>query len=101
MYRLALALGVWDVEAWLDEMSATQLGRWLEYMSLEPFGEISAESRAARLSALLANIWRPKNSQPVTPRQFMPAQYVGQARPARSNWQEAKLWAMLHNARRK
>ena len=37
-HRLAMKLGVWDVEGMLAAMSARQLLRWRAYELLEPWG---------------------------------------------------------------
>lgn len=37
-YRLALALGLWDVDAMLEKMSPETFLEWKAYEYLEPFG---------------------------------------------------------------
>lgn len=51
-----------------------QLGLWIQYYRLEPFGEERSDYRVGTLTALTANINRdPKqHAQPFTPYDFMP-----------------------------
>lgn len=39
VYRLALELGVWNVEEWKKEISLDQLKKWLAFYRLEPWGQ--------------------------------------------------------------
>ena len=38
-YRLALELGIWDVEAFKKQISRRQLRRWLAFYLIEPWGQ--------------------------------------------------------------
>lgn len=51
-YRLALAMGVLDVDAMLASMPSSMLAEWRAFEMLEPFGHPAAESR--HVSACLA-----------------------------------------------
>lgn len=71
MFRLALALGytVAELEA---RLGAHELGEWIAYSRLEPFGQWRADRPVAILSALMANINRdPKKSKSYEPDDFM------------------------------
>ncbi len=50
----------------LSEISATQLGDWMNYAQLEPFGEMRADWRQQMICAVVANGYRdPKKTQPL------------------------------------
>lgn len=56
LYRLALELGIWDVEqtdrSLKNQISAEQLKRWIAYYRVEPFGQ--AWRRSARAAITIA-----------------------------------------------
>jgi hypothetical protein len=52
LYRLALELGIWDVEGWKKEITLEQVKRWLAFYRLEPFGD--EWRRTARLAMTVA-----------------------------------------------
>lgn len=54
-YRLALALGIWDVEAMLRDMSGAQLRGWMEFAQADPFGDERADLRSAIIAMTVAN----------------------------------------------
>lgn len=39
VYRLALAMHIWNVEAWLKDISLEQLKRWYAFYNREPWGD--------------------------------------------------------------
>jgi len=58
-YRLALALGRWDVEGLLEQMPSNLLTRWLAYDELEPISVgRHVDMGTGILGSLLANIHR-------------------------------------------
>ena len=110
-YRLALALGIWDVTGWLDVMPASQLTLWEAYAAVEPFGDVMDDLRMARLMALTANINRDtrRQTRPYSPVDFMlsPSPSTssgtgsGYGRLSRSEEavrQDMLTWALAHNA---
>lgn len=46
-HRLAMALGIWDVEGMLRDMPYGQFMDWVEYHCIEPWGEERADLRSA------------------------------------------------------
>ena len=78
LYRLALALGIWDVERLAEEMSVDQLYGWLAYYHLEPWGD--EYLRWARTQAMLRNAHfkgpkaKPYDYMPVAKREQTPEQ---------------------------
>lgn len=42
-------------------MSSYEFSQWMADYSLEPWGEVRADMRAAVIAVTLANIWRPKD----------------------------------------
>jgi hypothetical protein len=56
----------------LNRMTAKELGEWMSYYKLNPFGERRADVRQAITSCVIANANRGKNQAPFTVEQFMP-----------------------------
>lgn len=56
----------------LRSIDAAELTEWQVYARLEPWDETRADLRAGILASVIANIWRGKDAQPLTPRDFMP-----------------------------
>lgn len=52
MFRLALQLGVWDVDALADSMTLDTFREWMAFYSVEPFGD--EWRRTARLASVVA-----------------------------------------------
>jgi len=78
LYRLALKLGIWDVERLADEMPVDQLYGWLAYYHLEPWGDeylrwaqSHAQFRNAHFKGPRA---KPHDYMPVEKRQQTPEQ---------------------------
>jgi hypothetical protein len=81
-FRLALALGVWDVDAMLDDMPGDLLYEWLAYYQIDPFGNERGDLQSAMIVSALANIHRDPKTQrkPYQPGDFMP-QFDSQPSP--------------------
>lgn len=71
-HRLALELGIWDVDGMLEAMPARQLNRWLAYYSLEPFGAVRGDIQAGVIASTVANVHRGKTQTAFTPNDFLP-----------------------------
>lgn len=58
-----------DVDAFLSELTAAQLAEWEAFYALEPWGELRADLRAAKLVAAIFNcaLGRTKNTPTITP----------------------------------
>ena len=56
----------------LQRVSSRELGEWMAYERIEPFGETRADLRVGMLTSLTANINRKKGATPFTPQDFMP-----------------------------
>jgi hypothetical protein len=75
LYRLALKLGIWNVEdpgGLADKMSWQQLERWMAVFLLEPWGD--EWLRDAVLMSQNYNVNRPKGKAALSPYEFMPVQ---------------------------
>ena len=72
LYRLALQLGIWDVEGLAEAMSVDQLYGWMAAFQLMPFGD--EWLRDAVRMAQMYNSHRPKNAKALTPEDFLPVQ---------------------------
>lgn len=70
LYRLALKLGQWDVDALAEEMSVDQLYKWMGFYQLEPWGD--EWLRSAMQMAQFRNAYRGKNSPAKKTEDFMP-----------------------------
>jgi hypothetical protein len=64
LYRLALHLGYPHPDHLLQCLTAKQLSGWLNYHSIEPFGEYRSELRHGQTMALTANINRDSEKHP-------------------------------------
>lgn len=67
-------MGIWNVEAWKQEITVGQLRKWLAYYMLEPFGQ--PWLRAGRLSTLVRNALGEKYD-PVNELRFLPTYREG------------------------
>lgn len=83
MHRLALALGktVHEIET---TMSAREFFDWMDFYSVEPFGDQRADIRSGVVAATIANVYRGKGKKPFGPSDFMlfadqPAEDSGRA----------------------
>lgn len=75
LYRLALQLGIWNVEdpgGLADSMSVDQLYGWMAAYQLMPWGD--EWLRDAVLMAQQFNAHRPKGKKALTPFDFMPVE---------------------------
>ena len=70
LYRLALKLGIWDVERLADEMSVDQLYGWMGYYLLEPWGDEWLRDAVAIAQRYNAN--RGKRQPVKKPGEFLP-----------------------------
>lgn len=48
-------------------MSAVEFDEWIAFDELEPIGDRRADVLTGVLGALIGNLWRSKDSQPLTP----------------------------------
>lgn len=71
LYRLALRLGIWDVEALAEAMSVDQLYGWMGYYQLEPWGD--EWLRSAMSLSQFQNAHRGKKKA-LPPDHFMPVE---------------------------
>lgn len=72
-YRLALAFHRWDVDDFLEEISAEQFDRWRIFAGIEPFGAFADDQRHGMQMAMTANINRDgrKKKEPFAAVDFM------------------------------
>lgn len=70
LHRLALKLGIWDVDALADAMPVDQLYRWMAYYQLEPWGD--EWLRSAVSFAQFKNANRKKSDKQATAQDYMP-----------------------------
>lgn len=54
------------------EIDSREFTEWMAYASLEPWGEPRADLRAGIVASTIANVNRSSDSEPFTPRDFMP-----------------------------
>ena len=71
-FRLALALGVWDVDSMRREMSLGLFIRWSDYYDRFPFGEERADWRAGMIASTRANLYRKKGQRRAKPSDYFP-----------------------------
>ena len=71
-YRLAGLLGVWDVEAMLDEMPARVFNGWMAAYAIDPWGGERGDLQAAYVGQAVLAPWT-KHPKPPQPRAFLPA----------------------------
>jgi hypothetical protein len=71
LYRLALPMGIWNVQEWAEEISWEQTREWMAAWQLMPWGD--EWFRDAVLMAQQFNAHRdPKRSSAMEPKDFMP-----------------------------
>lgn len=74
MFRLALALGFPHPDYLEKILTSKQVGEWMAFAALEPFGERNRDLSVAILTAQFSNANRDTNKRPspFTPFDFMP-----------------------------
>lgn len=77
----------------LRSITGRQLLTWEVYDSLEPFGELRADYRAATIACVIANVNRGKGQKAFTLEDFVLK--FGEAAPKKQTWQEQKAIAMM------
>lgn len=70
LYRLALEIGIWDVEGLKKRISIRQLRKWMAYWKIEPFGDEWRRSGRAALTAAAGFGAKP---QPDSEERFLPS----------------------------
>lgn len=90
LYRLALQLGIWDVEGLAEAMSVDQLYGWMAAFQLMPWGD--EWLRDAVRMAQMYNAHRPKNAKALMPDEFMPVE----KRLAKAQTPD-DMWRMLNS----
>lgn len=70
--RLALALGMPNVDEMLSSMSGEQFAEWVAFYRLEPFGYEAGMVGHAITASTIANTNRGKGQKPFKPETFMP-----------------------------
>lgn len=70
LHRLALKLGIWDVDALAEAMPVDTLYRWMAYYQLEPWGD--EWLRSAVSFAQFKNAHKRKSDRVSKPQDFMP-----------------------------
>jgi len=63
----------------LGRISSREIAEWMAYFQTEPFGEISAEFRMARIASILAETNRDekKRKEPFSEKDFMRTEFLG------------------------
>jgi hypothetical protein len=95
---LALRLGIWNVEEWIEQLDWGQALAWRAYAQIEPFGEERSDLRAGIVASVIANVNRdPKKGKAFNPQDFMPkfgVEATGRREPmTQEAWREAKAMA--------
>jgi hypothetical protein len=90
-YRLALALGEWDVDGLLRRMTWRQLRGWMAYYRTDPWGGERDDLHAGIVAATIANVYRGK-ARAYKPSDFMP-QF--QPRPRRTQTKDEALGVLM------
>lgn len=62
-------------------MDSAEFTEWRAFERLEPFSELQGDLRAGQVVAMLHNIHRKPNSDPLTAADFFPALDYGRAKP--------------------
>jgi hypothetical protein len=67
-------LGTWDVDGLLEAMPVPLFMEWIEYASIRPIGERTADARAAIVPCMLANMFSKKGARQRKIEEFLIAQ---------------------------
>ena len=70
LYRLAVELGIWDVEGWKKQLTVRQLKMWMAAWRVQPFGD---EWRMAARSALITAAAFGAKPDPDAEERFLPS----------------------------
>lgn len=73
-------------------MSSSEFTEWMAYAELEPFGEWRGDWRAGMIASTIANVNRSSDSEPMTPKDFMPDfEAAADAEPEISEEEQAEI----------
>lgn len=72
MFRLALSIGIWDVDSLAEDMPADLLYEWMAFYQLEPFGDEWLRHAVSACQFYNAN--RGKSQPAMKPADFMPVE---------------------------
>lgn len=78
----------------LRSITARQFLEWEVYYSLEPFGGLRADYRAASIACVIANVNRAKGQKQFSLQDFL-LKFDSEAVPKKQTWQEQKAIAMM------
>jgi len=80
----------------LGRISSREIAEWMAYFRSEPFGEISAEFRMARIAAIMAETNRDKEKrrEPFTEKDFMREEYLETVEEAEAEYPDEEALAM-------
>ena len=67
-----MALGYPHPDILLEQITSRQLGEWIAYYRIDPWGEERADLRSGIVSSTMANINRKKGAKAFKPSDFMP-----------------------------
>ena len=91
MFKLALSLGYPKPLELLKRLSSRDIALWQAYDSLYPFGQFHTDFLIAQLTSIMYNMWKSKESPPVSADEFL-----GVAEPLTAEYVTSTLKAFKH-----
>jgi hypothetical protein len=88
-FRLAVKLGIPNVDAMLRGLTARQFQEWQAYFRLEPFDETRADYRAAQIVQMLAAIHTRKGKTPPSIAELV-LKWEADPPKAKQDWRQMK-----------
>jgi hypothetical protein len=76
-------LGVTSVDSLLESLTAKEFTEWMEFYSIEPFGENRQALNTGIIASVIANANRTKNSKVFKPQDFIP-----EFKESKQSWKE-------------
>lgn len=93
--RLAVKLGVYNVDDMLANMQANEFIEWQRFYALEPFGARFEELHLAALRCQISNYLRAKNQPAINITEFMMSAVQKQQTPKQSISEAFKILSSL------
>lgn len=96
-FRLALALGRWDVDGLIRELPVAALTEWMAYDRVEPIltGRVVVVE-GAKARAQQFNLWRSRHQDAAEAEDFLPESLRGPRKSPEDVWTRIKGWAVAN-----
>ena len=81
------------------DIDSREFAEWIAYANVEPFGEQREDFRMGYIAAIICNMFLPRGSRRLTPRDFMPDFSPPKPQTGAEMWARLTMIGDLQNAR--